>query len=105
MRTEIVSPVDHFVFLFQAADINDYLNVDEPTSGVLFKGMEGWNIMAEQAQRATSESPSSRPFDHQIVLLKILSVLELSGSLKWKRNFPKLLKRKGRAAGKRIKMM
>lgn len=44
----------------------------------------------------------SASFDHQIVLLKILSVLELSGPLKWKLNFrwrPKLLKREREKKG------
>lgn len=103
----------YFLLTF-SLDTYDYLlNVSEleSTLTAVSAGMEGYNVMIEDWGSATSQYPFSPPkwsasFDHQIVLLKILSVLELSGPLKWKLNFlwrPKLLKREEKRRGELIK--
>lgn len=66
-------------------------------------------ILREQHVRTSFNTPEwSVSFDHQIVLLKILSVLELSGPLEWKLNFlwrPKLLKSTDRKGGEAKKSL
>lgn len=48
---------------------------------------KGCNTITEHIRISLFTPEWSASFDHQIVLLKILSVLELYGPLKWKLNF------------------